>query len=212
MREPRATLLKEFGDPTLRAIATTVFEASADAEQHCQSAYSEVMGAQLLPHERNVRVADRLMELMGRFPHVRATYRLNAARNHHHVVLSTEHAIMTVHGVTHPGERVREAVYRNRYAEWQQPHLFSATPPPETDDLDAAKTYAQVVYSADPNSLVYPGYLVVRFPSVAGDVAIPIDLLARFADLRPMPYLTPAAIVDRPVVRGLRVRKEDERS
>src|ERR1019366_295333 len=179
----------------LRTFAVAIIKSYTDTEQYFKNAeFGSAERHDLLPHHRRALVENRVRFAGNRFPQVHVESRLNSANNAYHNVFDIGRVSLTVHMVSRPGDMVREATYRNDYAQDCQGNLFSVVTAPKGD----GRLYGFVLHTPDSALLDgnaaatrrvmnRPAALEIRFPDAACKKYLEgeIDLYDRFSDLRP---------------------------
>jgi hypothetical protein len=165
---------KEFPIDLLRKVAEAIAISYELTHDYVFSNFRAPIARNLLPYHRWANIDDNLLTIAENNG-IRTNIDKNVAKNCSHVKYLSESFIVTANATSYPSEAIREAKYRNSYAEANYPYLY-----PEMERKLIAPYYATFLHGWYPPEFSKPGFIYVGFPSpdFPGYVSEPFNLAA----------------------------------
>lgn len=188
---------QQFPDGALRSICRAIIAGHEAAHAYFKDqGFSEPQKHDALASLRRAHIERNTISVLGRHPEVAVTTPKNSAGNAYHNRIDAGLVFVTVSAVTTPGELVRDAAFRQAYADPNALSLFESAPqiepgarlygivlhgPAEQPTNEGARAHARNVGLRFDR----PAFIQVAFPDpeLKRYMTEPIDLLKRFPGL-----------------------------
>lgn len=165
------------------SIARCIIQTYQDAYQDSIDAFGEQVGMRNWGNWRLAMMDKRLLTLGMRFTSegVRANYVNNCTSSAYHVELLVGPVCITVAHIPHSGASPPKALYRQDWAQTNEPYLFPEIQPARQNQ----DVYALILHSTNHGKAKFPEILRVVFPDSNGGCADEgINWYKRFPELQ----------------------------
>jgi len=194
----------------LRTITETLIAVYPAAHRQAYEDYHWRLARDVIPTTRRVGIDSALKFLAERFTGVDVEIGRNAAKNCRHARVHIGRVVLTVSAVANRNELVREAIFRQRYAQdCQLSFAWAEVDELPVDDADA-DLYALLLHVPH-DSQRLPESLVIQFPNhdCSAYLGDPIDLLVRFSGVADSLRRQLAKAISEPELDEIRRHREE---
>lgn len=174
-----------------------IISAYRTAHVRCEELFEASEAHDALPIVRRGLIEQDWRSIARRHAGVRADAVPNVARTSYHTTVTCGAVTLTQSAVPHPQAIVREARFREGYAETLQYTLF---PNVEEKFVESDALYGVLLHGPHPKDRSIPGFIHVAFPAADWSYYVDrIDILGRFQVLRESVLLSKLEEISAPI-------------